>query len=183
MIKDQKQMFFGIRANNSIFDLYRTLLLEPEGPTRHTEQAEAMSVPDIMSPPAQEGASKPGPPCPPDLLSPVQAPRGSACLVDQPRTFLVLATKQGMGIVSRELQVLGKSEGRQSGEVARWSEGSCRGVCGPEACPEVSRSHVSQHEGWLGALLAVTLHGHAALPRSSPEPQSLLRQNRIAHRG
>uniref|UniRef100_A0A8C8YZS7 Anoctamin n=1 Tax=Prolemur simus TaxID=1328070 RepID=A0A8C8YZS7_PROSS len=30
--KDQKRVFFGIRADDSIFDLYRTLLLEPEGP-------------------------------------------------------------------------------------------------------------------------------------------------------
>ncbi|XP_064226385.1 anoctamin-9 isoform X2 [Aotus nancymaae] len=45
MIKDQKQVFFGIRADNSIFDLYGSLLLEPEGPARHTEQAEATPVP------------------------------------------------------------------------------------------------------------------------------------------
>uniref|UniRef100_H0XJH2 Anoctamin n=1 Tax=Otolemur garnettii TaxID=30611 RepID=H0XJH2_OTOGA len=32
MIKDQKQVFFGIRAGNHIFDLYSTLLMEPEGP-------------------------------------------------------------------------------------------------------------------------------------------------------
>ncbi|KAL0617151.1 Anoctamin-9, partial [Plecturocebus cupreus] len=136
MIKDQKQVFFGIRADNSIFDLYCTLLLEPKGPTRHAEQPEATSVPDTMSPPAQEVASKPGPPCPPDLLSPIQAPRGSARLVDQPRTFLVLATRQWMGIMSRELRVLGRSEGRQSGEVAQQSEGSRCGGCDPVACPE-----------------------------------------------
>ncbi|XP_074258003.1 anoctamin-9 isoform X3 [Saimiri boliviensis] len=45
MIKDQKQVFFGIRADHSVFDLYHTLLLEPEGPARHAEQAEATAVP------------------------------------------------------------------------------------------------------------------------------------------
>ncbi|XP_023039178.1 anoctamin-9 isoform X1 [Piliocolobus tephrosceles] len=44
-IQDQKLVFFGIRADNSIFDLYRTLLLEPEGPTPHAELAAPTPVP------------------------------------------------------------------------------------------------------------------------------------------
>ncbi|KAL0629024.1 Anoctamin-9 [Plecturocebus cupreus] len=44
MIKDQKQVFFGIRAGHSVFDLYRTLLLEPEGPARHAEPATATAT-------------------------------------------------------------------------------------------------------------------------------------------
>ncbi|XP_033061113.1 anoctamin-9 isoform X2 [Trachypithecus francoisi] len=44
-IQDQKLVFFGIRADNSIFDLYRTLLLEPEGPTPNAELAAPTPVP------------------------------------------------------------------------------------------------------------------------------------------
>uniref|UniRef100_A0A2K5NQP3 Anoctamin n=1 Tax=Cercocebus atys TaxID=9531 RepID=A0A2K5NQP3_CERAT len=44
-IQDQKRVFFGIRADNSIFDLYRTLLLEPEGPAPHAELAAPTPVP------------------------------------------------------------------------------------------------------------------------------------------
>ncbi|KAL0616920.1 hypothetical protein AAY473_013768 [Plecturocebus cupreus] len=127
-------------------------------------------------------ASKPGPPCPPDLLSPIQAPRDSAHLVDQPRTFLVLATKQWMGIVSRELQVLGRSEGRPEWEAARRSEGSRRGGVGLRRalrCPGATSlgTRGGLEPAWLCRSLAVRPW------RSSPEPRSLLRQNRIAHRG
>uniref|UniRef100_A0A2K6L039 Anoctamin n=1 Tax=Rhinopithecus bieti TaxID=61621 RepID=A0A2K6L039_RHIBE len=48
-IQDQKRVFFGIRADNSIFDLYRTLLLEPEGPTPNAELAALTPVPVAMS--------------------------------------------------------------------------------------------------------------------------------------
>lgn len=44
-IQDQKRVFFGIRADSSIFDLYRTLLLEPEGPAPHAELAAPTPVP------------------------------------------------------------------------------------------------------------------------------------------
>ncbi|KAL4829636.1 hypothetical protein H8958_006551, partial [Nasalis larvatus] len=44
-IQDQKLVFFGIRADNSVFDLYRTLLLEPEGPTPNAELAAPTPVP------------------------------------------------------------------------------------------------------------------------------------------
>ncbi|KAL4671641.1 hypothetical protein H8959_004350 [Pygathrix nigripes] len=44
-IQDQKRVFFGIRADNSIFDLYRTLLLEPEGPTPNAKLAAPTPVP------------------------------------------------------------------------------------------------------------------------------------------
>uniref|UniRef100_A0A2K6L043 Anoctamin n=1 Tax=Rhinopithecus bieti TaxID=61621 RepID=A0A2K6L043_RHIBE len=47
-IQDQKRVFFGIRADNSIFDLYRTLLLEPEGPTPNAELAALTPVPVAM---------------------------------------------------------------------------------------------------------------------------------------
>ncbi|XP_012625012.1 anoctamin-9 isoform X1 [Microcebus murinus] len=35
--RDKKKVFFGIRADNSIFDLYRALLLDPEGPGSRVE--------------------------------------------------------------------------------------------------------------------------------------------------
>nr|XP_004653950.3 anoctamin-9 [Jaculus jaculus] len=38
-IEDQKQVFFGIRADNRIFDLYRTLLMESDGPGPGVEPA------------------------------------------------------------------------------------------------------------------------------------------------
>ncbi|XP_063108069.1 anoctamin-9 isoform X3 [Cavia porcellus] len=37
--EDQKRVFFGIRADNRIFDLYRTLLMEPEVPASGVEPA------------------------------------------------------------------------------------------------------------------------------------------------
>ncbi|XP_012507381.1 PREDICTED: anoctamin-9 [Propithecus coquereli] len=43
--KDQKQVFFGIRADNSIFDLYRTLLVEPEGPAPRVEPETPSPIP------------------------------------------------------------------------------------------------------------------------------------------
>ncbi|XP_011785526.1 PREDICTED: anoctamin-9 [Colobus angolensis palliatus] len=48
-IQDQKLVFFGIRADNSIFHLYRTLLMEPEGPTPHAELAAPTPVPVTTS--------------------------------------------------------------------------------------------------------------------------------------
>uniref|UniRef100_A0A8D2FRS3 Anoctamin n=1 Tax=Theropithecus gelada TaxID=9565 RepID=A0A8D2FRS3_THEGE len=48
-IQDQKRVFFGIRADNSIFDLYRTLLLEPEGPAPHAELAAPTPIPVTTS--------------------------------------------------------------------------------------------------------------------------------------
>uniref|UniRef100_G1RA07 Anoctamin n=1 Tax=Nomascus leucogenys TaxID=61853 RepID=G1RA07_NOMLE len=49
VIQDQKQVFFGIRADNSVFGLYRTLLLEPEGPTPHAELAAPTTIPVTTS--------------------------------------------------------------------------------------------------------------------------------------
>ncbi|XP_008589003.1 PREDICTED: anoctamin-9 [Galeopterus variegatus] len=45
VIEDQKQVFFGIRADNTIFDLYRTLLMEPEGPAPRAELARPAPIP------------------------------------------------------------------------------------------------------------------------------------------
>ncbi|XP_053418614.1 anoctamin-9 isoform X3 [Nycticebus coucang] len=45
VIKDQKQVFFGIRAGNHIFDLYGTLLMEPEGPGFNVEPAMPILIP------------------------------------------------------------------------------------------------------------------------------------------
>ncbi|XP_046301733.1 anoctamin-9 isoform X3 [Marmota monax] len=42
----QKQVFFGIRAHNSVFELYRTLLMEPDSPTPGVQLARPTSVPD-----------------------------------------------------------------------------------------------------------------------------------------
>nr|XP_040139797.1 anoctamin-9 isoform X3 [Ictidomys tridecemlineatus] len=42
----QNRLFFGIRAHNSIFELYRTLLMEPHGPTPGVPLARPTSVPD-----------------------------------------------------------------------------------------------------------------------------------------
>nr|XP_028688754.1 anoctamin-9-like [Macaca mulatta] len=122
-IQDQKRVFFGIRADSRIFDLYRTLLLEPEGPAPHTELAAPTPVPVTTSPPAREGASKPGPPCPHDLPSPVQAPQGSAraCFVDRPRTLLAVVTRQWRGQRIREQRAVGlrgSPGGIKEGEVA-----------------------------------------------------------------
>uniref|UniRef100_A0A0D9RF77 Anoctamin n=1 Tax=Chlorocebus sabaeus TaxID=60711 RepID=A0A0D9RF77_CHLSB len=47
--QDQKRVFFGIRADNSIFDLYHTLLLEPEGPAPHAELAAPTPIPVATS--------------------------------------------------------------------------------------------------------------------------------------
>eukprot|EP00074_Homo_sapiens_P067638 XP_011518350.1 anoctamin-9 isoform X5 [Homo sapiens] len=49
VIRDQKQVFFGIRADNSVFGLYRTLLLEPEGPAPHAELAAPTTIPVTTS--------------------------------------------------------------------------------------------------------------------------------------
>lgn len=42
----QKLVFFGIRADGRIFELYRTLIMEPEGPAPRVEPARPTSVPD-----------------------------------------------------------------------------------------------------------------------------------------
>uniref|UniRef100_A0A452STD4 Anoctamin n=1 Tax=Ursus americanus TaxID=9643 RepID=A0A452STD4_URSAM len=38
MIEDHEKVFFGIRADSRVFDLYRTLLMEPEGPAARAGQ-------------------------------------------------------------------------------------------------------------------------------------------------
>ncbi|XP_073745950.1 anoctamin-9 isoform X2 [Callorhinus ursinus] len=45
MIEDHKKVFFGIRADSRIFDLYCTLLMEPEGPATRVQPARPSSVP------------------------------------------------------------------------------------------------------------------------------------------
>ncbi|KAM4850559.1 anoctamin-9 [Urocitellus parryii] len=42
----QNRVFFGIRADNSIFELYRTLLMEPDSPAPGVPPARPTSVPD-----------------------------------------------------------------------------------------------------------------------------------------
>ncbi|XP_005401921.1 PREDICTED: anoctamin-9 [Chinchilla lanigera] len=46
--QDQKQVFYGIRADNRIFDLYRTLFLEPEGLAARVEPARPITVTATM---------------------------------------------------------------------------------------------------------------------------------------
>lgn len=43
--EDQEKVFFGIRADKEVFDLYRTLLMEPEGPAPRVQLAGPMTVP------------------------------------------------------------------------------------------------------------------------------------------
>ncbi|XP_035297495.1 anoctamin-9 isoform X2 [Cricetulus griseus] len=45
MIKDQKKVFFGIRADSGIFDLYRTLLMKPEDPGPRSKLNNMNSIP------------------------------------------------------------------------------------------------------------------------------------------
>uniref|UniRef100_A0A2K6EF05 Anoctamin n=1 Tax=Propithecus coquereli TaxID=379532 RepID=A0A2K6EF05_PROCO len=62
--KDQKQVFFGIRADNSIFDLYRTLLVEPEGPAPRVEPETPSPIPATTrtdTPPPRVAAPHLGP--------------------------------------------------------------------------------------------------------------------------
>ncbi|XP_054581702.1 anoctamin-9 [Eptesicus fuscus] len=44
--EDQEKVFFGIRADSRIFGLYRTLLMEPEGPAPRVESARPPPIPD-----------------------------------------------------------------------------------------------------------------------------------------
>ncbi|XP_036151563.1 anoctamin-9 isoform X2 [Myotis myotis] len=44
--EDQEKVFFGIRADSRIFSLYRTLLMEPEGPAPRVDSARPITVPD-----------------------------------------------------------------------------------------------------------------------------------------
>lgn len=44
--EDQEKVFFGIRADSRIFSLYRTLLMEPEGPAPRVESAWPPPIPD-----------------------------------------------------------------------------------------------------------------------------------------
>ncbi|KAM7084506.1 anoctamin-9 isoform 2-T2 [Molossus nigricans] len=43
--EDEEKVFFGIRADNRIFSLYRTLLLEPEGPDPRVEPIGPTTIP------------------------------------------------------------------------------------------------------------------------------------------
>lgn len=43
--EDEEKVFFGIRADNRIFGLYRTLLLETEGPAPRAEPIGPTPIP------------------------------------------------------------------------------------------------------------------------------------------
>lgn len=45
MIEDHEKVFFGIRADSRVFDLYRTLLMEPEGPAARAQPTRPTPVP------------------------------------------------------------------------------------------------------------------------------------------
>ncbi|XP_047548658.1 anoctamin-9 isoform X1 [Lutra lutra] len=45
MIEDREKVFFGIRADGRIFDLYHTLLMEPEGPAARVQPTRPTPVP------------------------------------------------------------------------------------------------------------------------------------------
>ncbi|XP_073908253.1 anoctamin-9 isoform X2 [Castor canadensis] len=45
VVEDQKRVFFGIRADNRIFDLYRTLLVDPEHPDPRVQPTGSEPVP------------------------------------------------------------------------------------------------------------------------------------------
>ncbi|KAF5913678.1 hypothetical protein HPG69_007593 [Diceros bicornis minor] len=45
VLEDKEKMFFGIRADSRLFNLYRTLLLEPEGPAPSVEPAGLAPIP------------------------------------------------------------------------------------------------------------------------------------------
>lgn len=44
-IEDGDKVFFGVRADSRIFDLYRTLLMEPEGPAARVQPARPAPIP------------------------------------------------------------------------------------------------------------------------------------------
>lgn len=37
--RDQKKVFFGIRADSGVIDMYRTLLMKPEDPSSKAKQS------------------------------------------------------------------------------------------------------------------------------------------------
>lgn len=39
VLKDQKKVFFGIRAGSSVIDMYRTLLMKPEDLSSKAKQS------------------------------------------------------------------------------------------------------------------------------------------------
>lgn len=45
MIEDREKVFFGIRADSRIFELYHTLLMEPEGPAARVQPTRPAPVP------------------------------------------------------------------------------------------------------------------------------------------
>ncbi|XP_053755233.1 anoctamin-9 isoform X1 [Panthera pardus] len=45
MMEDREKVFFGVRADSRIFDLYRTLLMEPEGPAARVQPARPAPIP------------------------------------------------------------------------------------------------------------------------------------------
>lgn len=38
VLKDQKKVFFGIRADSAVIDMYQTLLMKPEDPSSRAKQ-------------------------------------------------------------------------------------------------------------------------------------------------
>ncbi|XP_053058656.1 anoctamin-9 isoform X1 [Acinonyx jubatus] len=45
VMEDREKVFFGVRADSRIFDLYRTLLMEPEGPAARVQPARPAPIP------------------------------------------------------------------------------------------------------------------------------------------
>ncbi|XP_025771349.1 anoctamin-9 [Puma concolor] len=45
VLEDREKVFFGVRADSRIFDLYRTLLMEPEGPAAGVQPARPAPIP------------------------------------------------------------------------------------------------------------------------------------------
>lgn len=43
--EDKEKVYFGVQADSRIFDLYRTLLMEPKGPTPQGESARSTLIP------------------------------------------------------------------------------------------------------------------------------------------
>lgn len=45
MKEDHEKVFFGVRADSRIFDQYRTLLMEPQGPAIRVQPARPTPIP------------------------------------------------------------------------------------------------------------------------------------------
>lgn len=45
VLEDEEKVFFGVQADSRIFDLYRVLLMEPEGRASRVESAGSTLIP------------------------------------------------------------------------------------------------------------------------------------------